>query len=387
VFGTWFTTQRRDQNGGGQSFWQASAGTQFQLSKNNVFARAEAIVGRSRDLQSDFLTPRSAFSGGLNAQIARHVALSLDVYLDRSPVRAAKTNPFMSRTIVRLVYTLPTGSPVTSVAGSTAPKMPRGSETIEGTVYVDWNANGVRDTDEELLGGIGLVLDDAMRTTADQKGHFKFDHLVAGPHLVKLDLVTVPADYDPPSSTATEVVARRGEGPSVTFAVLPVGDIQGILLQDTNGNDAMDEGDQPVDGAVVVLDDGTRTEVALNGLFTFSGVRVGSHTVQLLLESLPDGAAIAGERQVEIEVSRSQRTPVVGFLVKMDKRPEIRKVFTPKKADGGKTDSTVSGGSSKSGGNKIEKSGNTRGTTSGAKSGTSKSGHTKSGNTKSSETK
>jgi len=390
LFTTLFLTERRDQTGGGQSFWQASAGTQVQLSKPNMFAHGEVILSRNRELQSDYLTPRSAFSGGLTAQIAKHVALSLDVFIDRSPVHLVKANPWVSRTMLRLVYTLPTGSPATTTAtGAAGNRMPRGSETIEGTVFVDWNANGVHEADEETLDGVGVVLDGVARTTADQKGRFRFDHVVGGAHVIKVDLASIPADFDPPATSVSEVTARRNDVPSVAFGVLPVGDIEGVVLQDVDGQGALDEGDAPVDGAVVILDDGARTEVVRNGMFTFSGVRMGTHTVQLLLESLPDGAAIAGEQQIEVEVSRQRRTPVVGYLVKLDKRPEIRKVFTPKKVDGGKPDSSVSGGSNKSGGNKIEKSGNTRSTTGGAKSGTSKSGHTKStsSNTKSGETK
>ncbi len=398
VFTTLFLTQRRDQMGGGQSFWQASAGAQVQVSNPNVFARGEVILSRNRELESDFLTPRSAFSGGLTAQIAKHVALSLDVFIDRSPVHMVRANPWMSRTMLRLVYTLPTGSAVTATGAAAARKMPRGNETIEGTVFVDWNGNNIQDAGEESLGGVGVLVDGVARTTADQKGRFRFDRLVGGAHVIKLDLASIPADFDPPATSATEVTARHNEVAAVTFAVLPLGDIEGVVLQDLNGNGTLDEGDAPVEGAVVVLDDGARTEIVRNGMFTFSGVRVGTHTVQLLLESLPDGAAIAGESQVGIDVSRQQRTPVAGFLIRVDRRPEIRKVFTPKKVDGGKTDSTGGAGNKSGGktdstagagksGGKTDKSGTTRSTTSGTKSSHSKSGLTKSGNTKSSETK
>jgi len=384
VFTTLFLTDRRDPAGGGQSFWQASAGTQFQLSRRSLFGRAEVILSRNRQLESDFLTPRSAFSGGLTAQIARHVSLSLDVFVDRSPVQVVKVSPWMSRTMVRVVYTLPTGSARPASASATrSPKTPRGSETIEGTVFVDWNSNGVQDPGEESVGGVRVVLDGDLHATADQNGRFRFQHIVAGPHLITLDVPTVPASFDPPASTGYDVSLRRNDVPKVTFGLLPLGDIEGVVLQDTNGNGVIDESDQPVNGAVLVLDDGARTEVAQKGLFSFSGVRTGTHTVQLLLESLPDGAAVTGEPQVEVQVTREQRAPVTGFLIRLERRPEIRKIFTPKKADG-KTDG-------KSGGKVETKSGGTADKT-GARSGasrsaTSKSGDAKSGASKSGEAK
>ena len=379
VFATVFLTERRDPIGGGQSFWQASAGAQVQLSRRNLFGRAEVTLSRNRELESDFLTPRSAFSGGLSIQIAKHVALSLDVYLDRSPGQMVTANPWMSRTMVRFVYTLPTGSPRAAAGAGSARTMPRGKETIEGTVFVDWNGNGVQEEGEESLGGIGVVLDADWRTTADPHGRFRFDHLVAGPHQITLDVPTVPADFDTPSSAALDLTVRRNDVPVVGLGLLPVGDIDGVVLLDTNDNGVRDEGaegDRPIDGAVLMLDDGTRTEIAHKGTFRFSGVRMGPHTVQLLVESLPDGSILAGDSQVQVEVTREQRTAKTGFLVKLDKRPEIRKTFTPRKPDGGKTDATSGGGKT---GAKTDKTG--------AKSGTSKSGETKSGNTKSNEAK
>jgi hypothetical protein len=376
VFGTLFLTQRRDQVGGGQSFWQASAGAQIQLSRRNLFGRAEVTLSRNRELETDFLTPRSAFSGGVSAQIAKRVALSIDVYVDRSPVQLVQASPWMSRTMLRLVYTLPTGAANAASASPTgSSKIARGSETIEGTVFVDWNGDGVHNGDEDALAGVRVVLDGELGATADRNGHFKFEHIVSGPHVVTLDIPTVPADFDPPSSSSLDLSVRRNNVPNVVFGLLPLGDIEGVVLQDSNGSGAIDESDQAVDGAVVVLDDGARTEVAHNGLFRFSGVRTGTHTVQLLLESLPDGAAVAGERQAEVLVTRSQRTPLTGFLIAIEQRPEIRKIFTPKKVDG-KTDA-------KSGG-KVDRSGAKSGA---SKSGTSKSSDSKSGTSKSSDSK
>jgi hypothetical protein len=347
-----------------------------QLTRRSLFARGEVTLSRNRDLETDLLTPRSAFNGGLTAQIARHVALSLDVYLDRSPVQMVKVNPWMSRTMLRLVYTLPTGSPVLA-SGAAAARMPRGKETIEGTVFVDWNGDGAQNADEEALGGVRVMLDGGLGATADAKGHFRFEHIVAGPHEVTLDIPTIPADFDPPSATSLDLSLHRNTVPSVGFGLVPLGDIEGVVLEDSNGNGAIDEGDKGVDGAVVVLDDGARTEVVHNGLFRFPGVRTGAHTVQLLLESLPDDTALTGERQVEVQVTRSQRTALTGFLLAIEKRPEIRKIFAPKKADGGKADGTS--GSGKNGG-KVDKS-------SASKSGASKSGLTKSSDSKSGATK
>jgi hypothetical protein len=351
VFTNLFLTDRTNRVGGGQSYWQASAGSSFQVGR--VSGQAEVFLSRSRDFESDLLSPRSAFTGGLSAQIRKRVSLSLDVYVDRSPIHSTTVSPWMSRTIARVVYTLPTGSAVSPLA-SVARGPKGGNETIEGIVFVDWNANTVQDPDEETLSGVRVELDRDLGATADKNGRFRFERVASGTHSVSVDLNTVPANFDPPVSPLLELAVRRQTLAKAAFGVLPLGDIEGVLVRDANGSGAVDENDEPLDGAVLVLDDGARTEVTHKGRFRFSGVRLGTHKVELLLESLPDGAALAGQRTVEVQVMRAQMTAKTEFLVKLEKRPEIRKTFVPKKPDPGKPDA-------KSGGTVANKSGGTTG--------------------------
>ncbi len=351
VIARMLATDRRDEFGtGGQSFWQASAGTEFQVTKRNLYGRAELIVGRSHDFQSPFLLPHTAFSGGLSGQIRTHLSLSVDVYVDRSPVGISKINPWMSRTIGRLIYTLPTGSPSPLASVARAPK--GGSETIAGVVFVDWNGNGVQDPDEETLPGVRVELDKDLGAMADGKGRFRFERIASGPHVIAVDLNTVPASFDAPISPLLELSLKRGMPATAAFGVLPLGDVEGVVVRDANGSGAVDDNDEPLDGAVLVLDDGARTEISRKGHFRFPGVRLGAHKIEVLMESLPDGAALAGDRQVEVQVARTQMTATAQFLVKLEKRPEVRKVFPPKKPEPGKADGKAVGTVQDNGGGK-----------------------------------
>jgi len=49
--------------------------------------------------------------------------------------------------------------------------------------------------------------------------------------------------------------------------------------------------------------------------------------VTLLAASLPEGAELAGPATVQASMARNVETPRIEFLVKLDKRPELRKVF------------------------------------------------------------
>jgi cell division septation protein DedD len=50
----------------------------------------------------------------------------------------------------------------------------------------------------------------------------------------------------------------------------------------------------------------------------------------LLKESLPEGAVITGDAERDVELRRDQPEASVTFLVQIEKRPEVRKVFPPR---------------------------------------------------------
>jgi hypothetical protein len=117
----------------------------------------------------------------------------------------------------------------------------------------------------------------------------------------------------------------------VAFGMLPLGSFGGLVYQDVDGNGELGPADIPIDGAIVVMDDGSRTEITRGGRFRFDPVRMGTHTANLLIASLPDGSQITGSPTADVELSRGQSAKTIVFLVKVEKRPEIRKVFPPKK--------------------------------------------------------
>jgi hypothetical protein len=103
-----------------------------------------------------------------------------------------------------------------------------------------------------------------------------------------------------------------------------------VVSIDFDGNGTRDADDRPLDEVVVVLDDGVRTEVTRDGKFRFAGVRLGSHTVRVLVESLPDEASLP-TAEATVELGPARRTADAPFLAKAEKRPEIRKTFPVKK--------------------------------------------------------
>ena len=330
LFATAMVTRTEMQAGGGNTYWQGGGGTQLQIPRRELWLRAEANAARNVDLATGLFVPRESLGLGLNGQLSRWTTIALNVNVDRAPSLSFAGTPWISRSTLRVVRTIPTGS--VSVATSSpmvAGAASRGAGTIAGLVFADWNANGLLDPDENLLEGIPLRSGQA-RSTTGHDGRFTFANVPTGRQQVGLDPEALPIDFDPPAVTVVDLELNRGDTRRVEFGLIPLGTIHGRVTHDENGNGKADPNEPPLDGAVVVLDGGARSEQVRKGRYRFEAVRSGAHLVRLLVDSLPDGARIAGDPEVPATLARDALTADVSFVVAVEKRPEIRRVFPPR---------------------------------------------------------
>ena len=331
VFGTAMVTRTvMTAGGGGNTYWQAGGGTQLRLARRELWLRAEGTAARNVDLTTRIFVPRESLGLGLNGQLSRRTAVAFNVNIDRAPLLSFSGSPWITRSTLRVVRTIPTGS-VSVANGSpiTGRAAARGFGTIAGSVFADWNANGVLDPGENLLEGIPLR-NGAARSTTGHDGHFAFSNVPAGRQDVGLDPEALPIDFDPPAVTVVAVELNRGDTKRVEFGLIPLGVIAGRVIRDANGNGKAEPGEESIDGAVIVLDGGMRSEQVRRGRYRFDAVRSGLHQVRLLIESLPEGAKIAGDAEVPVTLARDALTADVSFVVAVEKRPEIRRVFPPR---------------------------------------------------------
>ncbi len=322
-------SRRADRSGAGQTLWQAGGGAQLPVKQ--LYLRFEATAGRTLDWLTDAASNRQALTVGLSGQVARRTFLSVDCYVERSPLIGSTGSPWVTRTMVRLTKEFTYG---TSRAPRLPGEPPRGGPagSVRGIVFVDWNDNGMRDADEEGIGEVGVVLDrERLQSGAD--GRFAFDAVPVGPRALSLDAGTIPADFDLPNDARREVGIIKGHTTDVEFALSPVGTIQGAIYNDVDGDGQLGPGDLPIPSAVLVLDDGARTELVRDGRFRFESVRVGSHRLTVLQDSLPQDTQLVGSPTLDVQLSRGHSQAQVTCLVKVEKRPEIRKVFPPKKVE------------------------------------------------------
>ena len=328
LFGLAMFTNNRLATGGGGSYLQFSAGGQQQLFKPGLWLRVEGGTSQNREFATGVLVPRETVSVGLNGQLANHTTIGLNVYADRAPIGLpTESSAWLTRSTLRVVHSIPTGSIRVAGSTNTAARAGRGTGTIAGSVFADWNANGQPDPGESVLEGIPVLLGTISAVTTGRDGQFSFLNVPSGAQHVRLDLNALPVDFDAPAGTDVALEISRGETRRVAFGLLPLGAIRGQVFEDANRNGQLDAGEPPVDNAVVVLDGGQRSELARKGQFRFEAVRSGEHRVELLKESLPEGSSIVGTSDRPAAVTRETPNLDVVFLVTIEKRPEIRKVF------------------------------------------------------------
>jgi cell division septation protein DedD len=343
VFGQLTTTHTTDQTGGGNTYWQAGGGAQLQVVRQGLWLRTEGTMSRNADLLTQSFVPRESLSLGFNGYVTPRTSLGVDVYLDRATNASPSGSPWSTRSLLRLVQTLPTGTAYPPSGSGLFRSVPiRALATVKGVVYADWNGNGIQDAGEDPVAGVPLRIEALAAAESSKNGEFLFKNVPDGLHDVGLDLGALPIDFDAPAIPHLQVALSGHDTRQLAFGLIPLGSIRGRVVRDLNGNGSADSSEPAIDDAVVVLDGGKRSERSKRGKYAFEAVQSGEHSVTLLAESLPDGAVIAGEPTQVATLERGRTAIDVPFAVSLEKRAEIRKVFPGSAASTRPKASTVS---------------------------------------------
>ena len=329
IFALATATRTTDEAGGGNTYWQAGGGTQMQLVAKGLWLRTEGTISRNADLLTRSFVPRESLSVGVNGHIAQRTTVGIDVYLDRAALINNDASPWATRSLVRVTQSLSTASPFAPPTSSslfrTVPA--RAFATVKGTVYADWNGNGLRDPGENPVAHVPLRIEASGAVETGKDGEFIFRNVPDGMHDVAIDAGSLPIDFDAPRIPRVQVALSGKDTKEVAFGLIPLGRIHGAVVRDLNGNGIADAGEPSMDDAIVVLDDGNRSERSKRGKFAFEAVQSGEHSVTLLTDSLPEGAIISGATTQEATLGRDRMAIELQFLVSVTRRAEVRKVF------------------------------------------------------------
>lgn len=201
---------------------------------------------------------------------------------------------------------------------------------LSGVVYVDRDADCVRDENEEGLAGVLIeLLDDSGKivssTTTDASGRYTFTNLKAGNYMVR---ETQPVGYfqggqQAGSAGGDDSVDDHissipiGWGQKLTdynFCEQLPGTISGTVWSNLDQDEEFDSNESPIAGVLIELSDVTgviaSTRTDAQGNYEFTGLRAGRYTVT---EHQPDGYFNGGQTVGSLG-GRSLQADVIGEI-------------------------------------------------------------------------
>ena len=160
--------------------------------------------------------------------------------------------------------------------------------TISGAVFNDINGNGIQDVIEEPLAGVTVEWDDGSTTDnmiTDANGLYSF---TVTPNQSYIITETDPAGYSSITSNTKTVSVATGGAAIANFADIEEWTISGMVFDDINGNNVLDEFELGLEGVTVQLSSGQSMTTSATGIYQFTGVSAGSFTV---ISTVPTGYA------------------------------------------------------------------------------------------------
>jgi hypothetical protein len=194
-----------------------------------------------------------------------------------------------------------------------------GHGSVGGTVYVDKNGDGAQGPGEPGLSGTQVDLVDAVgvtvaTTSTGSDGGYQFTDVDPGTYTV---VVTPPTGTTVSTDTQTwDLTVYAGDSvTSVGTGVFYPGSATGVVWGDADRDGIRDAGEGAVEGATVVLFDGSGqpldvTSTDADGVYTFDGLSPGNYSTMFLL---PDGYGFSPPDQGTDDATDSDADPFLGL--------------------------------------------------------------------------
>jgi len=162
---------------------------------------------------------------------------------------------------------------------------PAGS--VEGLVFKDYNADGIRQNDEPPVEGIKLWQGKKSFQVTDLFGAYKFKKVRARKVYINIDTATLPAGFVLTVPATQEAPIEQGKSVQLNFGIISRTEIGGLVFEDTDGDGEFSSVDRGISGVTLWLEDGTKTVTNESGKYSFRKLTEGVHKVRLDLSTLP----------------------------------------------------------------------------------------------------
>ncbi|UJS27954.1 carboxypeptidase regulatory-like domain-containing protein [Macrococcoides canis] len=218
-------------------------------------------------------------------------------------------------------------------------------------VWNDENRNGIQDEGEQPIAGVTVTLEDEngkviATTTTDENGYYVFECVEPGKYVVNFETpegmtptVKNEGDNDGKDSDGTRVPVTVGEKDDLTIdsgfytPEKPCVKIGDYVWNDENRNGIQDEGEQPIAGVTVTLEDENGKVIATtttdeNGYYVFECVEPGKYVVNF---ETPEGMTPTVKNEGDNDGKDSDGTRVSVTVGEKDDLTIDSGFYTPKK--------------------------------------------------------
>lgn len=156
---------------------------------------------------------------------------------------------------------------------------------IWGTVYKDFNGNGLQDPDEPGLPGIKVV-SGKYETITNENGEYALK-ITAKKSTISLDFRTIPQGFVFSTALSRDINIENGKAVKVNFGLTSRSGIYGIAYVDLNNNGKPDFGDIFQGNIVIRLDKNDITKTDGAGAYFFEDIKPGKHKLTIDVNSIP----------------------------------------------------------------------------------------------------
>ena len=156
---------------------------------------------------------------------------------------------------------------------------------VKGRVFVDENGNKIYDPGEFTLPDVRINVGNRSGVT-DDEGLYGVK-IRARSALVEVFIPSLPAGHIVSTDVSVSMDTSGGGVRIVDFPISVRSGITGAVFYDVNGNGEFDGADTPMGRIKLVLDKKIYTRTNAGGIFFFSDLAPGKHTVMLDIASIP----------------------------------------------------------------------------------------------------
>jgi hypothetical protein len=161
------------------------------------------------------------------------------------------------------------------------------SGRIEGYVFEDRNANGMRDPGEPGIMGYEVRIENGTKAETDKNGFYSFKIREGRIKLLASGKLPEGYYFTTPNWEQMEILPKSNA--QVDFGVAPQIQVKGHAFIDVNQNGIFEKGDIPVSGLQIVLDSGQMGITASEGFYSILRVTPGPNKIRVTLGSIPQG--------------------------------------------------------------------------------------------------